>query len=312
MDKNAKSVVVSHIDLDGFGCNVMAMRYLGRDIPIHNVNYDTLAETLMDIPRNVQLFITDLSIPSHLCGLLEEFSHVIIIDHHVSTSWAIDWAERTDNEAIVDKSRCATWHVYEYLASVYGYRDYMLDEWAKYIDDYDRYVLQYPESRRLNALFYISNRDRFVSDALSYSPKDVLNANRERIDRYLQQQREYIAQTTVFTLNEGTPKVGLFFAEKNKSAIAEALIKDCGMDLLYGVDLHMMAVSLRSSERSRIDCSKIAQMIHPEGGGHRNASGASLDISDWMITKGVDLPLFRMVLNFPVENLPTYEPEEED
>lgn len=201
MIKNVQTVLCSHIDLDGFGNNILVQKYIGRDIPIFNVNYDDLAETLIDIPRNVQLMITDLSIPENLSGLLEEFDHVIIIDHHVSTKWALEWAERTGNEAIVDKSRCATWHTYEYLKRAYGYGDTILDEWVKYIDDYDRYILQYPESRRLNSLFYISNRDRFVSDALLYTPKQVLDNNRERIDRYLQQQKEYIDECQGFTLN---------------------------------------------------------------------------------------------------------------
>ena len=316
MNKNMQSVLVTHIDLDGFGCSIIAQKYLGRDIPMYNVNYDELAETLMDIPRNVQLFITDLSIPEHLKGLLAEFDHVIIIDHHISTKWALEWSEATQNEAVVDTSRCATWHFYEYLAKHYNLRDTILDEWVKFIDDYDRYVLQYPESRRLNALFYISNRDRFVSDALLYTPQQVLQSNKERVDRYLQQQKEYVEQTTIFTLRNTPYRIVVFFAEKNKSAIAETLIKEQNVDLCYGVDLHNMAVSLRSSEKTRLDCSKIANMIHPEGGGHRNASGASLKdyCKDWLYAEKPEegfilsnINTFKMILDFPIDNLPTYE-----
>lgn len=320
MRKDMQNCLVSHIDLDGFGCNIIAQRYLGRDIPIYNVNYDELAETLMDIPRHVQLFITDLSIPENLKGLLEEFDRVIIIDHHISTRWALDWAKESDNrESVVSTERCATWLFYEYLANAFAYKDTLFDEWVKYIDDYDRYVLQYEESRRLNALFYISNRDRFVSDALSYSPKQMLEYNKERVDRYLQQQKEYFEKTVFFTLKAVEPRVLLFFGEKNKSYICEQVFdKDDAVGLVYGVDLHNMAVSLRSSTKHRIDCSKVASTIHPEGGGHRNASGASLNdlCGDWLRQENpndITNPnyIFDMVLSFPVDNLPTYEEDEE-
>ena len=317
MNKNMKTYLITHLDLDGYMCGTMAFRYLGRDILFNNVNYDTLAEAIMEVPRDYQLFITDLSIPDNLKGLLEEFERVIIIDHHISTSWALDWAKDNPNvEVIVDTSRCATWHFYEYLAKNYGFRDTILDDWAKFVDDYDRYVLQYPESRMLNALFYISDKIRFCTDALYKSPQQMLEDNKERVDRYLRQQKEYIEQTTIFQLNV-SPCVVMFFAEKNKSAIAEVLIKERGVDLAYGVDLHNMAVSLRSSPVSRIDCSQIAKMIHPEGGGHRNASGARLDTSDWLIAEKPKDGEFLssrthmdMIFDFPKEDLPTYREDE--
>lgn len=318
MQKNMPTYLISHIDLDGYGCNIMAFKYLGRDIPFKNVNYDELADTIVEVPRDAQLIITDLSIPENLKGLLDEFEHIVIVDHHISTGWAIDWAEGNPKaEVVVDRSRCATWLFYEYLAKHYGYRDTMMDEWAKYVDDYDRYVLQYPESRRLNALFYISDKVRFATDALLFTPQEVLAKNKERVDRYLQNQKEYIDQTQVFTIG-AKPLVMLFFAEKNKSAIAEVLIKEHGADLVYGVDLHNMSVSLRSSEKTRYDCSQIAKMIHPEGGGHRNASGASLDTSDWVVSRpprdGELLSTraeIKPIFDFPTEDLPTYEEDED-
>lgn len=316
MNKNAKSIIISHIDLDGYGCNIVAQRYMGRDIEIHNVNYDELATTICLLPRDVQLIITDLSIPENLKGLLEEFSQVIVIDHHKSTLWAKEWASgRTNVEVQVSEDRCATWWFYEYLARAYGYKDESMDEWVKLIDDYDRYVHNYPESRRLNSLLYISNRDWFVSQAMLYTPQQVLDFSKDKIDRYLEQQKEYFEKTVFFTLKATEPRVLLFFGEKNKSYISEQVFdKDDCVGLVYGVDLHNMTVSLRSSSKHRIDCSQIAKTIHPEGGGHPNASGATLkDIcGDWLKQENPDdimnpNYIFDMVLSFPVDDLPTYE-----
>lgn len=318
MRNDLKTVLVSHIDLDGYGCNIMAMRYLGMDLPAINVNYDELADRLMDVPRESQLLITDLSVPENLAGLLEEFAHVIVIDHHKSTKWALEWAKgKPDVEVTVSTERCATWLLYDYLKRAFGFGDTIMDEWARLVDDYDRYVLEDPDSRRLNALFYISNRDRFVTDAMRYIPQVVLANNKERVDRYLQQQKEYVDQTVVFTLGHPSDNTVLVFAEKNKSAIAECLMKNYDVDLVYVVDLHNMAVSLRSSERSRIDCSKIAQTIHPEGGGHKNASGASLKevCREWCVSTSEDIinpeMMFKMILNFPTKDLPRYTEEDD-
>ena len=301
----------------------MAMRYLGADVPIVNVNYDELAETIVDTPRDVQLFITDLSIPENISGLLEEFEYVVIVDHHKSTKWAIEWAKDKKNvEVVISMERCATYLFYEYLAKQYGYRDTIQDEWAKYVDDYDRYVLQYPESRRLNALFYISDKDRFTLDALQTTPTQLLDIpyNKAKVDRYLQNQEEYINKIIGFQLGDRLNcghNIAIAFAEKNKSAYAEKCMKEFGMDLVYVVDMHNFTVSIRSTPESKIDCSKVAKMIHPEGGGHPNASGASLDSNDWIWNydpedKGLfPLKMFRMTLDFPLENLPHYTEEDE-
>lgn len=276
-----KTYVISHLDLDGYGCNIVAKRYLGHDIPICNVNYDDLVHAIVDVPRDARLIISDISIPENLAGLLEEFAKVVILDHHKSTEWAIGWAERTGNKAIVSEDRCATWWFYEFMAEEYKYRDSLLDEWVKYIDDYDRYIHAYPQSRRLNALFYISDRDRFVNDALSLSPDAMLLRNKERIDRYFAQQKEYIEKCTAYSITEDGSTVAVF-AEKYKSAIAETLFDRCKeVNLVYIIDMHNNAYSIRSRDGAGIDCSALAKQIHPEGGGHPEASGASFNILGW-------------------------------
>jgi oligoribonuclease NrnB/cAMP/cGMP phosphodiesterase (DHH superfamily) len=100
------------------------------------------------------------------------------------------------------------------------------------------------------------------------------------------------------------------FAERHKSAMAEIAIAEGGVDLFYGVDLHSMTVSIRSSVKSKIDCTKVAKMINPDGGGHRNASGAS--ISNWCVGwNNVEVGTFCMPLSFPSRDLPTYSEESE-
>ena len=267
--------LITHIDLDGYGCLIMAQRYLGSDIHYKCVNYDELEDAIRDVPTDAELFITDLSISNNLAPLLNEFDNLTIVDHHLTSNWLNDEGNRARFNVVVSTERCATYLFYEYLSARFGFKDTMLDEWARLVDDYDRYVLQYPDSRRLNALFYISDRTRFVQEALYCYPRQMLARNKERVDNYLENQMKYILNTTYITLSD-TPKVILAFAEKNKSAIGEYHIREKGCDLVYILDTHSMQLSIRSKDGDEsINCSKIAKLFG--GGGHFHASGASLD-----------------------------------
>ena len=309
-------VLVSHIDLDGYGCNIMARRFLHDVMDMYNVNYDDLADCLCLISRDVHLIITDLSIPENLEGLIREFDTVTIIDHHVSTMWAIDaFAGDSNIEAHVDRRRCATWLFCDWMAER-GYISEEPDEvdwmerWRTYIDDYDRYILQHEESERLNALLYTSNRDRFVSDAIYQKPEDMLSNNRQRIDRYLQTQNEYVEASQPILLADtidGPFNIYAVFAEKYKSKIAQGLMRGKGADLVYLLDMHTGQMSIRSSKESRIDCSKLARMIDPEGGGHRNASGCRMVPNN---SEGEGQAMIGVSL--PIEDIPTYGSDDED
>ena len=289
--------IITHIDLDGYGCLLMAQRYLGSDIQYRCVNYDELEDAIKDVPRDMELYITDLSIPDTMAPLLREFKSITVIDHHLTSYWLLDEANRQGMNARVSNERCATYLFYNYLAERFGYRDTMLDDWAKFIDDYDRYVLQYPESRRLNALFYISDRKRFVQEALYSSPQAMLLRNSGKIDNYLNNQREYVLNTKAVVLSL-TPAVVLAFAEKNKSAIGEYFIREKGFDLVYILDAHSMQISIRSKEGDEsINCSKIASLFG--GGGHFHASGMTLDDYNYpfrnlcnVLPKGKDVQKF--------------------
>lgn len=318
-----RTVLVSHIDLDGYGCNIFAMKYIHPD-DYFNVNYEDLATTLCDIPRDVHLIITDLSIPENLQGLIEEFAKVSIIDHHISTMWVYDAFDGNPNiDVKVDKRRCATWLLYDWIVernidkgALYDSNldNAWADKWRTLIDDYDRYVLSYPESERLNSLLYISNRDRFVSDALSNEPDRMLALNAERIDRYLKTQNDYIEATVKICLSlnitDGCQHdVYLAFAEKYKSKIAKWLFDNKGAELVYVLDLRTMQGSIRSSPESRIDCASIAKMIDPDGGGHHHASGFTIPVPPEEC--GLNPSAIWPPMKLPINDLPMFEDDEE-
>lgn len=275
--------LISHIDLDGYGCNILMQKTFGWNMGnVINVNYDGLANALMDMDRDETLFITDLSIPENLKGLLEEFSDLKIIDHHESSKWILDWAKGMGEhvKAVISTERCATYLLGEYLNKTLD--SGMHYEWAKpwmdIIDDYDRWIHADPDSDRLNALLYISNRNRFVTDALNTTPQGMLSYNKDRIDRYINTRTAYVDTVKVIPL-EGMENVGFCFAEKYRSHVGSANIRtkdQDGFDLLFILDMREGIMSVRSSELSDYDCSEICKEIDEEGGGHINAGGCAI------------------------------------
>lgn len=301
-----KDILVSHVDLDGYGCEIVGRRFLDfREV--HHIDYDQIGSTIANLDRDAHLYITDLSIPDYLAGLLDEFEDVTIIDHHVSTYWVIDRYRHSGKvDFSVSKDRCATYLFGEYLARTYGRPiDPWLKGWMETVDDYDRYVLSMPESERLNALLYITNRDRFVDDAMRMTVGEMLTANQGRIDGWMRSRQDYM-DSTVKTRVRDDPVTYLVYAERHRSKIASELMADEGAELVFALSLRDLRGSIRSSRKSRIDCNRLAGILDPEGGGHLNASG--FRIPQECLTDG-----FRVMEGMiPWDDIPRYDPQEEE
>ena len=296
-------ILVSHVDLDGYGCEIVSKKYLNY-YGVYHVNYDELASTLCDIRRDCHLFITDLSIPENLAGLIEEFEDVTIIDHHISTFWAHDrWKSSPRIDVKISKERCATYLFGQWLMDKgFATRCEWLCSWMDLVDDYDRYVLQYPESERLNALLYTSNRERFVSEARDNTPMKMLEVYKDKIDQYLKNQADYVESTYYQTYHDDDGQsIAIVFAERYKSKIAQRIFQTENVDVVYILDLRTRQCSIRSTPESRIDCSKLAQHINPEGGGHHNASGFELP------KEALDMKFLKDLWDAPFADMPRYE-----
>lgn len=272
-------VLVSHVDLDGYGCRILAERYLGPAASYH-VDYDSLASTLCDIPRDVHLFITDLSVPECLAGLIEEFQDVTIIDHHLTSFWARERYRHSQRiDTMITEERCATYLFGQYLIrkGYVGDGEDWLSAWMDIVDDYDRFILKDPRSDMLNILLYQTSRERFVSDAQRTTPDRMVESNRERIERKLRERGEYIERTVIYDIPDLPIRTALVFAERYKSMIARELYTNRGYEVVFLLDLHSGQASIRSAPDSRVDCSELAKRLHPEGGGHLHASGFSTE-----------------------------------
>lgn len=269
---------VSHIDLDGYGCTLF-MKSLRFADEYLNVDYDGLKGLLAELPKDSHLIITDLSATEDMRELLESFRQITFIDHHETSLWMNERPLKNATYTIVDTTHCATYLTWQFFkqSEITKESDIWFAGYSVLINDYDLWIHENPDSKRLNALLYISNRDYFINEALMVDVKTLLAKHKLRINRYLEQLDKYVNETPIRIFNDDGIRIGLAFAEKYKSHIAESCFKRDLADIIYIIDLRTGNISIRSSTASNIDCSKIAEK-YLNGGGHFNASGGKIDV----------------------------------
>lgn len=121
---------LSHIDLDGYGCQYLT--HLAFDnINFYNANYGPevsarLKEIISDIKsadyKNVTILITDLNLTPKEAAWIEKESREVnasltLLDHHItglSTSEKHEWYH-------LDISHCGTWLTYDWLQKKYNF-----------------------------------------------------------------------------------------------------------------------------------------------------------------------------------------------
>ncbi len=125
---------LSHIDLDGYSCQLIAKNYF-KNIDFYNSNYGKeIDERLQEILNNIDkereknrdnqflILITDLNLNQNQAKFLDdevkkrENITILLLDHHITGK---DESERY-NWYYLDEKRCATKITYDYLSFKYG------------------------------------------------------------------------------------------------------------------------------------------------------------------------------------------------
>ena len=134
MKNNITLYHLSHIDLDGYGCQYLTSMVFS-DIRCYNANYGPEVTARLDeIFRDIQkdrpgdndtkrlILVTDLNLSTKECNKLEKDaaaigSDLLLLDHHATGASAAErffWYR-------LDTSRCATMITYDWLRKEYGF-----------------------------------------------------------------------------------------------------------------------------------------------------------------------------------------------
>ena len=278
---------VTHTDLDGVGCEIVLKKYLESDSVVELTVYPTDYNTVDDILAKIiadgeaeRIFITDIS-PRNPAVILALHGYaqshkVVLLDHHETSKDRFDgydWAHFCADQ-------CGTMMLYYYLRKTWGRHDddLAMESFAIYVDDYDRWIKDFPEADQLNQLFFFLGREEFVArcrktrrlDVVTIAEEDLLRAYSKYIDRQVQERLEKIQ-----IVNINGHEVALLYGNQFQSQLGEAARRaNIPADYLAMIDISDRKVSLRTI-RDGIHVGNIAKKLYL-GGGNEKAAGFQL------------------------------------
>jgi uncharacterized protein len=285
--------LLSHNDLDGVGCGILAKLAFGKDI---KVRYNSVSGLDREVEwflendnQDTFLFITDLSVNPENEVRLEQFyldgGKVQLLDHHKTALHfnEYNWAKVTVEEE-EDKLASATSLFYEYLTShqlleptdaitefVELIRQYDTWEWEKNGND---------RAQRLNALFFLISIGEFEekmimrlqsSDHFDFDEfeKKLLDMEEDKIGRYIRRKRRELVQ-----LQAEEYFAGVVYAESYHSELGNELGKEYPhLDYIAILNIGGRRMGFRTIH-DHVDVSQVAAKYG--GGGHAKAAGCSL------------------------------------
>ncbi|MDC0701934.1 MULTISPECIES: DHH family phosphoesterase [Priestia] len=285
--------LLSHTDLDGVGCGVLAKLAFGDRIKIR---YNSIASLNREVEwfleneeRNTHLFITDLSVNEENEKRLEEFyqtgGKVQLLDHHKT---ALHFNEYEWGHVVVEDNEgslaSGTSLFYEYLIeNELIQTSNAVDEFVELVRQYDTWEWEKnnnQEAHRLNALFFLISIDEFEekmvnrlqnSDHFFFDEfeQKILDMEEDKVERYIRRKRRELVQTSIDDY-----LAGIVYAESYHSELGNELGKEYPhLDYIAMLNMGGKRISLRTIH-DHVDVSEVAG--HYGGGGHAKAAGCSL------------------------------------
>ncbi|MFE4040798.1 MULTISPECIES: DHH family phosphoesterase [Priestia] len=285
--------LLSHTDLDGVGCGILAKLAFGDRIKIR---YNSIASLNREVEwfleneeRNTHLFITDLSVNEENEKRLEEFyqtgGKVQLLDHHKT---ALHFNEYKWGHVVVEDNEgnlaSGTSLFYEYLIeNELIQTSNAIDEFVELVRQYDTWEWEKnnnQEAHRLNALFFLISIDEFEekmvnrlqnSDHFFFDEfeQKILDMEEDKVERYIRRKRRELVQTSI-----GDYLAGIVYAESYHSELGNELGKEYPhLDYIAILNMGGKRISLRTIH-DHVDVSEVAG--HYGGGGHAKAAGCSL------------------------------------
>lgn len=286
--------LLSHNDLDGVGCGILAKLAFGKDV---RVRYNSVASLNREVEwflenndKETFLFITDLSVNEEMEKRLEVYyqanGNVQMIDHHKTALHFnnYDWGhvQVEDDEG---KLTSATSLFYEFLVETQHIEpSNAIAEFVELVRQYDTWEWEKNDNhhaQRLNALFFLISIEEFEEKMISRLKSSdhfqfdefevkVLDMEEHKIERYIRRKRRELVQSQV-----GELFAGIVYAESYHSELGNELGKEYPhLDYIAILNIGGKRLGFRTIHDD-VDVSEVAG--HFGGGGHAKAAGCSLN-----------------------------------
>lgn len=295
------SILVTHIDLDGVSCALLAIyfRLDFNNIVFEDNDYETKEDSIERILAYDNIIFTDLSPSEKLYKYLISLGKKVwIYDHHKSSEWCKDL-----DHVFHDKERCGTKIFFdEYIKKEIGRYNIVVDRYVDLVDIYDRYRTEDPsfkESLHLNYAFYGSidkNQPTSVDSCANFMDNQIYKFNAYNIFKFSHQERREILRAcdreeTLYRecledieirFDRRGKKFGIICLSSKKSIVAYRLLQTL-TDLDYiiiintykGIDGKFSCRARRDGNFNCIDLK--AFKGHEEAAGYKGNSQTALD-----------------------------------
>lgn len=276
-----KRLIISHIaDPDGVTPIILSKLVFEEIDYILSENKDVNDNVKNNLDKYDFIYVVDLNISEELADFIEENykDKIMIIDHHLSCN---NMNKYSFIEVNAEGKESGTSLYYKYLLNNYNNNllnresTKMLVEHVRTMDIYDFSKTSKEEAEKLEMIFKIYGKDRFIdkfynviiNDLELYSKEDLnlVELEKERIKRYIEE-KEFME------ISLDNKRVGVVFAERYISELGNYLINK--YDYLDYIVLINMDKKISYRGNGKVDLSVIAKKFG--GGGHINAAGNCL------------------------------------
>ena len=276
-----KRLIISHIaDPDGVTPIILSKLVFEEIDYILSENKDVNDNVKNNLDKYDFIYVVDLNISEELADFIEENykEKIMIIDHHLSCN---NMNKYSFIEVNAEGKESGTSLYYKYLLNNYNNNllnresTKMLVEHVRTMDIYDFSKTSKEEAEKLEMIFKIYGKDRFIdkfynviiNDLELYSKEDLnlVTLEKERIKRYIEE-KDFIE------ISLDKKRVGVVFAERYISELGNYLINK--YDYLDYIVLINMDKKISYRGNGKVDLSVIAKKFG--GGGHINAAGNCL------------------------------------
>lgn len=284
--------LITHTDLDGVGCEIIFREAFGdENVKVTTADYGDVDEKVLDelkeLDSDDMLFITDLNIKKETAEIVNDYAKtfkIMLIDHHKTSTHLVDYPWCIVN---INNTACGTKMFKEFLEDG-GYDLSFYNDFARIVDDYDRWIHLYPHSKKHNDLYYLIGREDYVDRMLSQPNIDLntiemslLDVEQNRKERYMKSLLDKVNSVLIEYYEDDKFKyinLPYVFAEQYTSELGNYILQNIEIPVIAIINMKNNKVSFRSQKY--FDCSIIAKYYG--GGGHPQASGFELggDLTD--------------------------------
>lgn len=287
-------------DLDGLGCGfLIQLAHKDDEVEIQYVNYNDVNVALYNFLKSKavdyydKVYITDISISEKMCEWIEkDYWHKFkLIDHHINEGTnhldRYTWCIRQGKNDIGEMCS-ATWLVANHF-KLFNKYDF-IDDIVEHIDNYDTWKWSTngdTSAKTINDIFYLIGRDRFIGSLWEqfydgnkcYLIDDkiefMLQLRKEEYDKYLDSTNKYMKR-----IKWKDYTIGVVFVNKFISELGNDLCKlneDIDFVALINFRTSISLRTIKDGIHLGNIAEEIANLVGLKGGGHKQASGITLN-----------------------------------